>query len=226
MNNILITGGTGFVGIWLYRGKPKGWNVYYIGQTKYKQMNWYNEKWDGIIHLAPISPTLVIECAKKNQCRLLYASSGIVYYPNEEKEEYRNNKIKWEQECLDSGVDVVAARLFTFSGEFLDRHKAITAFYLAARAGKPLIITGDGATVRSYMHGSLMAHWMWQIFKKGETRKAYDVGSDTPITLLELAKQIVEETCSKSEIIIQGGVDPMPYYMPMDTAKTKALFEK
>jgi hypothetical protein len=70
-----------------------------------------------------------------------------------------------------------------------------------------------------------MAFWMWKILERGETRKAYDVGSDTPVTMLQLAKNIIEETMSASPITILDGKDPMPYYMPEDTAKTKALFQ-
>jgi len=227
MDKILITGGTAFIGHWLKVTKPKGVNIYSIGRSKYDAMKWYDEKWDGIIHLAPVAPTKILECAKRNKCRVLYASSGIVYHPeNEARKQYREDKIKYEQECLDSGADVVIARLFTFCGERLDDKKAITTFYKAARENKPLVITGDGDTVRSYMHGSLMAHWLWKILEYGEKRRAYDVGSDKPVTMLELASRIIEETGSKSGIIIAGDKDPMPYYMPEDTNKTKALLDK
>jgi nucleoside-diphosphate-sugar epimerase len=222
--NILIDGGTGFVGHWLRVCKPKGWNVYNIGRARYDVMDWTKRKWDGIIHLAPVAPTKVLEIAKRDKCRLLYASSGIVYHPeNEARRQYRADKITFEQECLDSGADVVIARLFTFCGERLDDKKAITSFYQLARANETIRITGNGSTVRSYMHGSLMAAWMWAIFQRGEKRRAYDVGSDTPVTMLELAKRVIQETMSASTIEVLGGVDPMPYYMPEDTSKTKNL---
>jgi nucleoside-diphosphate-sugar epimerase len=224
MAKILVTGGTAFIGYWLRMNKPKDTVLYTIGRARYDVMKWYDERWTGIIHLAPTAPTKVLECAKRNNCRVLYASSGIVYHPeNEARKKYREDKIRYEQECLDSGVDVVIARLFTFCGERLDDKKAITTFYNAARKGEPLVITGDGTTVRSYMHGSLMAFWLWKILERGETRKAYDVGSDTPITMLALAKHIIDETMSASPITILGGKDPMPYYLPEDTAKTKEI---
>jgi nucleoside-diphosphate-sugar epimerase len=224
MAKILITGGTSFVGYWLRSCKPDNTVVYCIGRQRYDEMKWYNEQWDAIIHAALTPPTLVLQCAKRNNARVMFVSSGVIYHPEFEPK-YRKMKIDGEQECLDSLQDVVIARLFTFYGERLDDKKAITTFYKAARANQPIVITGDGSTVRSYMHGSLMAYWMWQILKKGERRMAYDVGSDTPITMLELAKRIIEETNSKSEIIIQGGQDAMPYYMPENTRKTKKLLE-
>jgi nucleoside-diphosphate-sugar epimerase len=230
--NILIDGGTGFVGHWIVGTAHKNIKTFAESRKRYESMEWVNHRWDGIIHLAPIAPTKVLEIAKRDKCRVLYASSGIVYHPeNEARRQYRADKIRYEQECLDSGVDVVIARLFTFDthclcGEMHDKTKAITIIYDAARANLPIKITGDGNTVRSYMHGSLMAHWMWAIFQRGEKRRAYDVGSDTPITILELAKRVIQETMSASTIEVLGGVDPMPYYMPEDTNKTKALFRK
>ncbi len=224
MNRVLITGGTSFVGYWIAKKKPDDTFVYVMGQNKYNDMEWFGAKWDAIMHLAPITPTNVLEYAKKNNIRVLYASSGAVYHPeNHARKQYIADKIKFEDECLDSGADVVIARLFTFCGKKLDNNKAITAFYEAARAGKPLVITGDGTTVRSYMHGSEMARWCWAILKNGKRGECYDVGSPKAITMLELAVQILAETRSKSDVLIGGDKDPMPYYLPEDLEKTQKL---
>jgi nucleoside-diphosphate-sugar epimerase len=214
----LITGGTSFVGHWLRVTKPINTIVHNIGRAKYESMEWTNTKWDAIIHAGLVAPTEVL----KQKCRVLYVSSGVVYHPEYEPK-YRKIKIDGEAECLNSGADVVIARLFTFCGDRLDDNKAITTFCRAAIANKTIIITGGGNTVRSYMHGSLMGYWLWQILEHGERRRAYDVGSDVPITMLELARKVIAETNSKSEIVILDNKDPMPYYMPEDIEKTKAL---
>jgi nucleoside-diphosphate-sugar epimerase len=224
MSRILITGGTGFIGYWLNKCRPSHAYTHIMGQSKYNSMEWFDTNWNAIIHLAPIAPTKVLECAKRNNARVLYASSGAVYHPeNEARKQYREDKIKYEQECIDSGVNVVIARLFTFCGYKLDSNKAITTFYEAARENKPIVITGDGSTVRSYQHGQEMARWMWAILARGESGEAYDIGSDQPITMLELAANIIKETGSQSQIEIWGGKDPMPHYLPHDTAKTRKL---
>lgn len=226
MDKILITGGTSFVGHWLKICKPKDIDVYCLGRASFDEMKWAGSKWDAIIHLAPIAPTLVLEYALTHKCRVLYASSGAVYHPeNIVRKEYREDKIKYEKECLDSGADVVIARLFTFSGAKLDNNKAIVTFTEAAQNNQPLIITGDGFTVRSYMHGSDMARWMWTILMRGRSGESYDVGSDDPINMFHLAHDIIKLNNSKSQIIILGGKDPMPYYVPTETAKTKALLK-
>lgn len=228
MNKVLITGGTGFVGHWMRETQPDSLNCFYEGRTGYyykgdsKEVVLAYNSLDYIVHLAPISPEKVIKFATYNNARLLYCSSGIVYHP-ENNTEYRRNKIKWEQECLASGVDVVIARLFTFYGEHLDEHKAYTQFTKAARQNSPIEIWGDGKTVRSYMHGYELGRYMWAILLHGFQAGVYDVGSNTPVTMLELAQQIKAQYNSSSEIVIKHGKDPMPYYLPPNMEKTRRL---
>lgn len=226
MEKILIDGGTGFVGKWLKATQPQELDAVYLSHADYLNQNlWRSRNYTHIIHAANISPALVIEKAKNDNARLLYVSSGITYHP-ENDIEYRRNKVAWERECLDSGVDVVIARLFTFYGAGLDDGKAITQFQKAAKEGRPITIWGDGSCVRSYMYGCEMAKQIWAILLHGRDGEAYDVGDDTPITMLQLATIIVATIKPRPEIIIQGGRDAMPIYLPPDTEKTKRLLEK
>ena len=221
MPKVLITGGTGFVGHWMKHTAPAEMELVCIGRAEYNLWYWHKVKWDYIVHLAPIDPAKVLECAG-NHTRVLYASSGIIYHP-ENDTQYRRDKMAWEQACLDSGAEVVIARLFTFYGDKLDGNKAYTAFSQAAKCGTPLEIWGDGNTVRSYMHGSEMGCWLWAILLKGKRGEAYDVGSDDPITMAELANNLVDKYQSESLIIRKYNKEPMPYYMPKNTAKTRKL---
>ena len=227
MLKVLITGGTGFVGEWLKIKKPDAYSIYSIGRTKYEKGAWTQTKWDYIIHLAPTSPLWILRQATKHNTRVLYASSGVVYHPeNWARKEYLADKLEGEKLCTESGVDVVVARLFTFYGKHLDDKKAITIFNDAAKNNLPLVITGDGSTVRTYMHGSEMADWMWAILAHGKTGESYDVGSDKPVTMLGLAQDIIKTTASQSPIYILNKKDPMPYYIPKDIEKTKLLLDK
>jgi nucleoside-diphosphate-sugar epimerase len=216
MRNVLCTGGTGFVGHWMKVTKPANVSVTYLGREAYHeftQLNWKHFNFDGYVHLAPVDPYYAIFGAKWNYARLLYCSSGIVYHP-ENDTEYRRGKIEGEAKCLNGGLDVVIARLFTFSGEKLDDGKAIVQFYKCAIAGKPLQIYGDGSTIRSYMHGYDLGKMMWAILEHGKSGAAYDVGSLVPITMLELAKFIIFTTKSKSKIEFVNKPNPMPVYLP------------
>jgi len=227
ISKVLITGGTGFVGKWIERTASANMLLTSLNRADYKEYDstYLSWDWNYVIHLAPIAPTFALECAKRQKIRLLYASSGIVYHP-ENDSEYRRNKLAWEQECLESGADVVIARLFTFSGEGLDDNKALVAFEKAARANQQINIWGDGKTIRSYMHGATMGLWLWAILLHGERGEAYDVGSDIPITMLKLAQNLKKVYQYQSPIYIHGGKDPMPVYLPPNTAKTRRLLTK
>lgn len=220
MDKVLVTGGTGFVGFWMRQCIPNSFYCHPMNHFDYRDIDWDIFDCKYIVHLANVEPSHAINYAKRHNARLLYCSSGIVYHP-ENDTEYRRNKIKWEQECLDSGVDVVIARLFTFYGEGLDDGKAIVQFEKAERSHQPIHIWGDGTCTRSYMHGSELGKWLWAILLHGERGEAYDVGSDEPVTMLELAKRFSEDIIFERDKHV-----PMPTYLPVDTAKTRKLLEK
>ena len=220
--HILISGGTGFVGKWMKRMQPKEVTATYLSRREYEVLDL--EGYDCYVHLANIDPERMINLAKWNGTRLLYCSSGIVYYP-ENDIQYRRDKVAWEEKCLKSGIDVVIARLFTFFGEGLDDQKAWTQFDRASKANKPIEIWGDGRVVRSYMSGADMARWLWMILLHGESGEAYDVGSNIPTTIEQLAKDIKYMNGSSSPIIFKPEYkSPVPVYLPKDTIKTFKLF--
>lgn len=210
MSNILITGGTGFVGSWMRKTEPE--EAIYINSDHYRYGLWTYSNWDYIVHLAPIHPGPVLNIAKRCHARVLYCSSGIVYHP-EDNSQYRQNKIQWEKECLESGVDVVIARLFTFFGDGINGdEKAIVRFFDNVRHGEPLQVYGNGSTVRSYMHGAEMARRLWDILLTGKSGTAYDVGSRKPTTILKLAKRIQAFTGAPIEFVDKPV--SVPVYLP------------
>jgi nucleoside-diphosphate-sugar epimerase len=219
---ILVTGGTGFVGSWLKKMQPVGVGIdaVYLHKRQYNEMNWSELECSGIIHLAPVSPEKVLQYAQQHHVRVLYCSSGAIYNV---KTEYADNKRRWEGECLLSGCDVVIARLFTFCGEGLDDGKAIMEFTRLAKSNQPIIIHGTGHAIRTYMHGSKMAQWMWAIWERGKSGEAYDVGGNIPITMKRLAELTIKKYHSTSEIVVTGQQDNVAVYVPKNTRKTREL---
>jgi nucleoside-diphosphate-sugar epimerase len=205
---VLITGGTGFVGQWMRRMQPKDLDCHYIGRAEYEAGAWKKQRYSYYVHLANIDPTEVIQAAEWWFARLLYCSSGIVYYPVES--EYKQNKQAWERYCLDGDVNCVIARLFTFYGKYLDDGKAYTQFVKAAREGRPLEVWGD--CTRSYMHGSELARRMWDLLLTGESGEVRDIGSTRPQTVKRLAQRISAFTGAPIKYVDKDVV--MPYYVP------------
>ena len=215
ISNVLITGGSGFVGSWMKKTQPENMFVEYLGSWEYDNYLFASRSWDYIVHLAPIAPSFIITLTKRFNARLLYCSSGAVYHSEYQDKQYRDNKIKWEQECLDSGIDVVIARLFTFWGS----SKAQTTLFEQARNGDYLDVWGD--CTRSFMTGADLGRWMWAILLRGESGQAYDVGSDRPVTIQRLAERISAFTGCWIRTVPHDV--PMPIYLPENTEKTKAL---
>ncbi len=92
------------------------------------------------------------------------------------------------------GVPVTIARPFTAVGAYqdLDAGFAATDFVRDGLRGKPLTILGDGTTVRSYCAAAEYILALWGVLLRGRAGRAYNVGSDEPISILELARAVVQ----------------------------------
>lgn len=207
---VAVTGSTGFVGHWLKRTIPPGIEYIGLGHDAYNNgfLEWLVDL-THIVHLAPVPPNEAIKAARAHNARLLYCSSGIVYYSDVDTR-YRHDKIAGEQECLSSNINCVIARLFTFFGERQNSDKAIVQMFAAAREGRPLTVYRN--VVRSYMHGAEMGRQLWKILFDGKSGTAYDVGSRRPVTLERVAKRIQAFTGCGINYVDQPV--PMPSYYP------------
>ena len=162
---------------------------------------------------------LLEQIKNKNIKKILYVSSGGVYgeqppeishitesYPPNPITPYGKGKLKAEQLCLDSGIPATIARCFTFVGPYLplDAHFAIGNFILNGLRNEPIVIRGDGKSVRSYMYSEDLAEWLLKISVDGENREVYNVGSDKAVSIAELAGVVNECFGNKLNIEILG----------------------
>lgn len=97
------------------------------------------------------------------------------------------------------GITVPIARLFAFGGAYtpLIESVALGSFVSQVVQNKPIVITGDGTPIRTYLDAKDMIVWAIAILTRGGNTE-YNVGSTYPITIRELAELVL--TCAHKSL--------------------------
>lgn len=124
-------------------------------------------------------------------------------------------------------LPIKIARCFAFVGPYLalDKHFAIGNFIRDKLQNKNIHLSGDGTPYRSYLYAADLAIWLWTILLKGNNNTPYNVGSDSSITISELAYKVANSenlSLNKSKVIIEKATKnpfPLRYVPNIDRAK-------
>ena len=104
---------------------------------------------------------------------------------------------------LEYGMPVRMVRLFNTVGPRQVGHygMVVPRFVSAALAGKPLSVYGSGNQSRCFCHVTDAVAGMIKVIDSEKTiGQVYNVGNNSEITILELAKKVIAEVGSSSEI--------------------------
>ena len=122
-------------------------------------------------------------------------------------------------------MHVKIARCFAFMGPYmpLTTHFAMGNFINNARQKKPIHILGDGSPFRSYLYAADLIVWLWVILCKGETGRAYNVGSEEAINLSTLATHVAQSVQDALPVFIakQPNPEDLPARYVPDTQRAK-----
>jgi nucleoside-diphosphate-sugar epimerase len=116
----------------------------------------------------------------------------------------------------------VVARCFAFLGAHLPGHLAPAQFLRDALAGGPIVVRGDGSPLRSYLYAADLAVWLLVLLARGNPGRAYNVGGDQAISLVELVR-VIRDTVAPGAAIDILGIDsgaPRHRYLP-DTHRAR-----
>lgn len=101
------------------------------------------------------------------------------------------------------GLDVVIGRFFNVVGPRQVGHygMVVPRFVEAALAGKPLTIYDDGSQVRCFGHVREVVESVVKLMETpAASGKVFNVGSDVPVSIKELAEAVIARTGSESTI--------------------------
>lgn len=112
--------------------------------------------------------------------------------------------------CISDLVSLSIARCFAFVGPQLPTniHYAIGNFVSNAVNNLEIVIRGDGTDVRSYQHVSDAIDWITYLLVSPDPPLVLNVGSDYPLSILELAQLVKATLSSRSKISVLGNPPP------------------
>jgi len=172
--------------------------------------------------------------AKKNRARFLLASTSEVYGDpliHPQPESYWGNvnpigprgvydEAKRYAEALtmaylrQQGVDTCIARIFNTYGPRMRPHdgRAIPTFMRQALADKPVTVFGDGSQTRSFCYVSDLVDGLVRL-AESDVHEPVNIGNPHEMTLLEMAKAVIDVTESRSEVVFEA--------LPIDDPKVR-----
>lgn len=136
---------------------------------------------------------------------MMLTSSGEVYgeqpcdianmpetYPAALATVYGRAKKLSEDICISSDLPCSIARCYVSVGPWmrLDAQFAVGNFIGNVMRGEPVFIKSDGRTYRSYLYIADPISWFWTILLEDKRGEVYNVGSDIPITIADVAQTI------------------------------------
>jgi len=152
----------------------------------------------------------ILKLAKKNDFRVVYASSSSVYgnperIPIKESDKknpinpYAETKLKQDQLAIkysEMGVKVIGLRYFNVFGKGQSKEYAgvLKLFLERIRDKLPPKINGDGTQFRDFVYVEDVADANIMSMDSDINHGFYNVGTNTSITILDLAKTIIKSS--------------------------------
>jgi len=165
----------------------------------------------------------ILKLSKKYGFKVVYASSSSVYgnpirIPIKESDEknpinpYAETKLKKEVLAIEyskMGVSVIGLRYFNVFGKGQSKEYAgvLKLFLERIRDKLPPKINGDGMQFRDFVHVSDVVNANLMSMDSDITHEFFNVGTNTAITIIDLAKTIIEYSGLNIEPIFGPALD-------------------
>jgi dTDP-glucose 4,6-dehydratase len=182
--------------------------------------------------------------AKAKRARFMLASTSEVYGDPEvhpQKETYWGNvnpigprgvydEAKRYAEAMtmaylrQQGVDTAIVRIFNTYGPRMRPldGRAIPTFLRQALSEKPVTVFGDGSQTRSFCYVDDLVRGLILLMESG-VHEPVNIGNPNEMTLLEMAKTVIELTESRSEVVFEALPVDDPKVRQPDISRAKDL---
>jgi dTDP-glucose 4,6-dehydratase len=122
------------------------------------------------------------------------------------------------------GVDTAIVRIFNTYGPRMRPHdgRAIPTFFRQALADRPITVFGDGSQTRSFCYVDDLVRGIIALAESGH-HEPVNIGNPDEFTLLELAREVIAVTGSKSEIVHEALPTDDPQVRRPDIAKARQI---
>ncbi len=190
----------------------------------------------------------LLELAKKNSAKFLYASSSEVYgdpkispqredyfgnvNPNGARSVYDEGKRFGEAITMsyvrESSQDARIIRIFNTYGPFMqaDDGRVVSNFINQAISNKPLTVYGDGSQTRSFCYvDDLIEGLILAMFSDKTRGEVINLGNPNERKISELAAMIKDITKSSSEIVFEELPEDDPQQRRPDISKAQDLLK-
>ena len=189
----------------------------------------------------------VLGLAKRCRARVLQASTSEVYgdpnvHPQREdywghvnpigpRSCYDEGKRVAETLCMNyhiaNGVDVRIIRIFNTYGPRMDPDdgRVISNFIMQALRGEPLTVFGDGRQTRSFCYVDDLINGMLRMMDQDQEVGPVNIGNPDEFTMLELAREVLSATGSKSELKHEPLPGDDPRQRCPDISKAKRILD-
>lgn len=186
------------------------------------------------IQVSTIGVMNVLEFAKKNNSKILQASTSEIYGDpkiHPQPEDYRGcvNTLG-PRACYDEGkrvaetlfmeyyrkgLDIRIVRIFNTYGPNMavNDGRVVSNFIIQAINGKDITIYGDGTQTRSFQYIKDLLNGVTKLMEQNEIIGPVNIGNPDEYTIKELAKKIIEFTNTNSKIIYED--------LPIDDPKKR-----
>ncbi len=123
------------------------------------------------------------------------------------------------------GLDIRVARIFNTYGPrmAINDGRVVSNFIVQALEGKDLTIYGDGSQTRSFCYVEDLIQGLISLFFANDVFEPVNLGNPEPISMADLANEIIAKTNSKSHITFEAIPSDDPKHREPDIDKARRI---